>query len=55
MVLKVIYKLYITQFFTMHETLRTYRFEPLAKKHIPFFSCFVKNIHMRENIMLRKQ
>jgi hypothetical protein len=30
-------------------------FEPLAKKHLPFFSCFVKNIHIRENIMLRKQ
>jgi hypothetical protein len=25
------------------------------KKHLPFFSCFVKNIHIRENIMLRKQ
>jgi hypothetical protein len=30
-------------------------FEPLAKKHLPFFSCFVKNIHVRENIMLLKQ
>jgi hypothetical protein len=30
-------------------------FEPSAKKHLPFFSCFVRNIHIRENIMLRKQ
>jgi hypothetical protein len=21
-------------------------FEPSAKKHLPFFSCFVKNIHI---------
>jgi hypothetical protein len=26
----------------MHETLHTYRFLAFAKKHLPFFSCFVK-------------
>jgi hypothetical protein len=28
----------------MHETLHTYRFWVWRKKHLPFFSCFVKNI-----------
>jgi hypothetical protein len=30
--LNVICKLFVIQFFTMHETLCTYRFEPSAKK-----------------------
>jgi hypothetical protein len=32
----------------MHETLRTYRFWAFGEKHLPFFSCFVKNIHIPE-------
>jgi hypothetical protein len=44
--LNVIYEWYVIQFFAMHETFYTYRFEPAAKKHLPFFSCFVKKSFM---------
>jgi hypothetical protein len=29
-------------FFLMHEICEHTIFEPLAKKHLPFFSCFIK-------------
>jgi hypothetical protein len=32
----------VIYFFAMHEIYAYTIFEPLAKKHIPFFSCFVK-------------
>ena len=42
--MNVIYKSpFIIEFFTMHETLNTYHFWAFGeKKHLPFFSCFVK-------------
>ena len=40
---------FMVQFFTMHETLHTYRFWVWRKKHLPFFSCFVKkNYHLSQ-------
>jgi hypothetical protein len=35
-------KLFVIYFFTMHETYIHTVFEPSAKKHLPFFSYFVK-------------
>jgi hypothetical protein len=32
----------VIYFFTMHEICVHNVFEPSAKKHLPFFSCFVK-------------
>src|SRR5688572_19575761 len=32
----------VIYFFVMHETFVHTIFEPLAKKHLPFFSCFTK-------------
>jgi hypothetical protein len=32
----------VMYFFVMHETFVHTVFEPLAKKHLPFFSCFTK-------------
>jgi hypothetical protein len=32
----------VIYFFAMHEIYAHIIFEPLAKKHLPFFSCFVK-------------
>jgi hypothetical protein len=32
----------VIYFFAMHETYIHTVFEPSAKKHLPFFSCFVK-------------
>jgi hypothetical protein len=32
----------VKYFFVMHETFVHTVFEPLAKKHLPFFSCFTK-------------
>jgi hypothetical protein len=32
----------VMYFFVMHETFVHTIFEPLAKKHLPFFSCFTK-------------
>jgi hypothetical protein len=32
----------VTYFFAMHEIYAHTIFEPSAKKHLPFFSCFVK-------------
>src|SRR5688572_3791717 len=32
----------VMNFFVMHETFVHTVFEPLAKKHLPFFSCFTK-------------
>jgi hypothetical protein len=34
--------IYVIYFFVMHEIFEHTVFELLAKKHIPFFSCFVK-------------
>jgi hypothetical protein len=32
----------VIYFFVMHETFERTVFEPLAKKHLPFFSCITK-------------
>jgi hypothetical protein len=36
----------VIYFFVMHEISVYTIFEPLAKKHLPFFSCFAKTIFL---------